>query len=122
MENGRNILREKSYAFALRIVKLYKFLTNEKKEFVLSKQILRSGTPIGANIAEASQGQSKPDFVHKLSISLKEAFETQYWIELLRDSEYLEVKFSDSLIADCCELQKILTASIKTAKKSLERN
>ena len=121
-ESGRNILREKSYAFALRIVNLYKFLISEKKEYVLSKQILRSGTSIGANIAEASQGQSKPDFVHKLSISLKEAFETQYWIELLRDSEYLEVKFSDSLIIDCCELQKILTASIKTAKKSLERN
>lgn len=122
MENGRNILREKSYAFALRIVKLYKFLTSEKKEYVLSKQILRSGTSIGANIAEASQGQSKADFVHKLSISLKKAFETQYEIDLLRDSEYLEPKFAESLITDCCELQKILTVSIKTAKKNLQRD
>ena len=121
-ENGRNILREKSYAFALRIVKLYKFLTEDKKEYILSKQILRSGTSIGANIAEASQGQSKADFVHKLSISLKEAFETQYWLELLRDGEYLEPRLAESLILDCCELQKILTASIKTAKKGLDRN
>lgn len=119
-ENGRNILREKSYAFALRIVKLCKFLTVEKKEYILSKQVMRSGTSIGANIAEAGQGQSKPDFIHKMSISLKEAFETQYWIELLRDGEYLEVNFAESLLVDCCELQKILTASIKTAKKNLD--
>ena len=121
-ENGRNILREKSYKFALRIVKLYKLLTEDKKEYILSKQILRSGTSIGANIAEAGQGQSKPDFVHKLSISLKEAVETQYWLELLRDGEYLEPRLAESLIYDCCELQKILTASIKTAKVRLERN
>jgi len=120
-ENSRNILRDKSYAFALRVVNLYKYLITEKKEYVLSKQVLRSGTSIGANIAEASQGQSKPDFVHKLSISLKEAFETQYWIDLLRDSEFLDSKFAESLNTDCCELQKILTASIKTAKKNLER-
>lgn len=88
---------------------------------MLSKQILRSGTSIGANIAEATQGQSKSDFVHKLSISLKEAFETEYWIDLLRDGGYLEVKFAESLIIDCCELQKILTASIKTAKRNLGR-
>ncbi len=120
-ENGRSILRDKSYKFALRIVKLYKFLTEDKREYILSKQILRSGTSIGANIAEASQGQSKADFVHKLSISLKEAFETQYWIELLRDGEFLEPNFAESVLVDCCELQKILTASIKTAKKTLER-
>lgn len=121
VENGRNVLREKSYAFALRVVKLYKFLTEDKREYILSKQILRSGTSIGANIAEASQGQSKADFVHKLSISLKEAFETQYWIELLRDGEFLEANFAESVLVDCCELQKILTASIKTAKKNIER-
>ena len=119
MESGRNVLREKSYAFALEIVKLYKSLTTDKKEFVLSKQILRSGTSIGANVAEAGQGQSKADFIHKLSISLKEGFETQYWLELLRDGEFLEVKYATSLLADCCELQKILTASIKTAKMNL---
>jgi len=84
-----NILKDKSYKFALRIVNLYKYLAENKKEFVLSKQILRSGTSVGANIAEASQAQSKLDFVHKLSISLKEASETEYWINLLADSDYL---------------------------------
>jgi four helix bundle protein len=82
----------------------------------LSKQVLRSGTSIGANVVEATQAQSKADFTHKLSISLKEAFETQYWIELLRDSEYLSKELADSLISDCCELQKILTASVRTSK------
>ena len=118
MENGRNVLRGKSYPFALRVVNLYKYLTTEKKEFILSKQVLRSGTSIGANIVEANQAQSKLDFIHKLSISLKESFETQYWLDLLRDSDYLEARQAESLITDCCELQKILTASIKTAKKN----
>ena len=91
MENAtpKNVLRDKSYKFALRNISLYKYLITEKKEFVLSKQVLRSGTSIGANIVEANQAQSKADFVHKLSVSLKEAFETQYWVELLRDSEYI---------------------------------
>lgn len=87
MENKRSILREKSYAFALRTVKLYRHLSEEKREYVLSKQVLRSGTSIGANITEAAQAQSKLDFIHKLSISLKEAFETEYWLNLLCDSE-----------------------------------
>lgn len=122
MENATpNILRDKSYKFALRNIRLYKYLTAEKREFVLSKQVLRSGTSIGANGVEASQAQSKADFVHKLSISLKESFETQYWIELLRDGEYLRKDQAESLITDCCELQKILTASIRTAKASLKR-
>ena len=86
----------------------------EKREYVLSKQILRSGTSIGANVAEA--GQSKADFVHKLSIAHKESFETEYWLYLLRDSGYLDELQSNSLIEDCCELQKMLTSSIKTAK------
>ena len=116
MENKENVLRDKSYAFALRIVKLYKFLSEEKKEFVLSKQVLRSGTSIGANVAEGSEAQSKADFIHKLSISHKESFETEYWLCLLRDAEYLSVKQAESLIVDCKELQKILTTSIKTAK------
>ena len=116
MENKENVLKEKSYAFALRIVNLYKFLAMEKKEYVLSKQILRSGTSIGANVVEANQAQSKADFIHKLSISLKEAFETQYWLDLLRDSEFLSHEQTDSLLTDCRELQKILTVSIKTAK------
>ena len=116
MENKENVLKDKSYAFALRIVKLYKFLSEEKKEFVLSKQVLRAGTSIGANIAEGSQAQSKADFIHKLSIAHKESFETEYWLCLLRDAEYLSAKQAESLIVDCKELQKILTTSIKTAK------
>ncbi len=116
MENKENILKEKSYRFALRIVNLYKFLTTEKKEYVLSKQVLRSGTSIGANVVEGNQAQSKADFIHKLSISLKESFETQYWLDLLRDSEYISPDQADSLLIDCRELQKILTVSIKTAK------
>jgi four helix bundle protein len=124
MESGKlkteNVLRKKSYAFAIRSVKLYKFLADEHREYVLSKQALRSGTSIGANIAEGSQAQSKSDFIHKLSISLKEAFETQYWLELLRDCEYLKPDHAESMLTDCSELQRILTASIKTAKRSLK--
>ena len=116
MENRVNVLRDKSYKFALRIVKLYKHLTEEKKEYVLSKQVLRSGTSIGANIAEGNQAQSKPDFIHKLSIAHKESFETEYWLCLLRDGEFITEKQAESLIIDCNELQKILTTSIKTAK------
>ena len=116
MESKPGILREKSYAFALRIVKLARRLAEEKKEFVLSKQILRSGTSIGANAAEANQAQSKSDFIHKLSISNKESFETEYWLMLLRDSGYLAPTEAEGLIADCCELQRILTASIKTSE------
>ncbi|MBK9216607.1 MAG: four helix bundle protein [Chloracidobacterium sp.] len=111
-----NPLKTKSYAFALRIIKLYKHLASEGKERVLSKQILRSGTSIGANIVEANRGQSKGDFVHKLSIALKEADETEYWINLLRDSEFITESQAASILADCLELQKMLTASIKTAK------
>jgi four helix bundle protein len=113
MENGKlkteNVLRTKSYAFAIRSVKLYKFLADERREYVLSKQALRAGTSIGANIAEGSQAQSKSDFIHKLSISLKEAFETQYWLELLRDCEYLKPDQAESMLTDCSELQRILT-------------
>ena len=119
MDNKDNVLKDKSYKFALRIVKLYKHLTEDKKEFVLSKQILRSGTSIGANITEGNQAQSTADFIHKLSIALKEAFETEYWLCLLRDAEYLTEKQAESLIVDCNELQKMLTASIKTSKSKL---
>lgn len=100
------------------MIKLFQYLSGEKKEFVLSKQILRSGTSIGANIEEAYQGESKADFIHKLAIANKEAFETHYWLRLLRDSGFLEKKLADSLIVDCDELQRILVASIKTAKRS----
>ena len=121
MDNGQsreNVLRVKSYSFALRIVKAYKYLIAEKKEFVLSKQLLRSGTSIGANIAEANQGQSRPDFISKLSIALKESVETEYWLNLLRDSEYLTPEQTQSLLDECRELIRILTSSIKTAKRS----
>ena len=113
---GNSILKSKSYDFALRTVKLFKYLADEKKEFVLSKQILRSGTSVGANIEEAYQGESKADFIHKLAIANKEAFETHYWIRLLRDSGYLEEKFAESLLSDCDELQKLLISTIKTTK------
>src|SRR5215218_10001179 len=112
----KSILKEKSYHFALRIENLYKFIVADKREYVLSKQVLRSGTSIGANVEEAGQGQSKADFIHKLAIAQKESFETHYWLRLLRDSEILSAKLAESLIDDCIEIQKIITASIKTAK------
>jgi four helix bundle protein len=116
-----SVLRNKSYAFALRIVKAYKFLCNEQKEFVLSKQILRSGTAIGALVREAQYGESSPDFVHKLGIALKEANETQYWLELLKDSEFIDEKVFQSINDDCLELIKILTSSIKTCKQRMNK-
>ena len=112
----KSILLEKSYNFALRMIKLFQFLAAEKKFFALSKQILRSGTSIGANVEEANQAESKADFVHKLCIANKEAFETNYWLRLLRDSDILTQKQAESLINDCEELQKLLTSSIKTSK------
>lgn len=111
-----NILKEKSYAFALRIVKLFQFLSAEHKEHVLSKQILRSGTSIGANVDEAYQGESESDFIHKLAIANKEAFETHYWLRLLRDSSFFTPKQAESLLDECDELQRILVAAIKTSK------
>lgn len=115
-----NILLVKSYDFALRTVKLYKHLSVEQKEYVLSKQVLRSGTSIGANITEADQAQSKLDFVHKLSIALKEAVETEYWLRLLRDGSFITKSQAESMIADCKKLIRILTASIKTAKRKVK--
>ncbi len=100
------------------MVKLYRHLAEGKREFVLSKQVLRSGTSVGANIEEANQAESKHDFIHKLAIAHKEAFETNYWLRLLRDSEYLNAKLAQSLLDDCEQLQKLLTASIKTAKNT----
>ena len=111
-----NVVKEKSFAFAIRIVNLYKFLTSEKKEFVLSKQLLRSGTAVGALVREAEQAESKADFVHKLAIALKEANETEYWLELLHQTEYLEQKGFESIHNDNVELLKLLTSIIKTSK------
>jgi four helix bundle protein len=112
----KSVLQEKSYTFAIRIVKLSKYL-NEKHEYILSKQVLRSGTSIGAMVHEARYAESPADFVHKLSIGLKEAHETHYWLSLLKDTEYITQKMFDSIIGECEELITILTASIKTAKK-----
>jgi four helix bundle protein len=111
-----NLIKDKSYSFALRIIKLGRYLREEKKEFILSKQILRSGTSIGAMIREAEQAESRLDFIHKLAISLKEANETDYWLNLLKDSEYISVRMFNSIIKDCKELIKLLTAIIKSSK------
>lgn len=113
-----NIIKEKSFAFALRIIKCYQYLQTEKHEYVLSKQLLRCGTSIGANIREAEQAQSSADFIHKMSIALKEANETEYWLELWYKSNYLEQKLFDSLHFDCKELLKLLTSIIKTSKQA----
>jgi four helix bundle protein len=117
MNSGKNVLAEKSYNFALQIIRLYKNISNENKEYVLTKQVLRSGTAIGAMIRESEYAQSKPDFISKLSIALKEANETEYWLSLLRDSDYLEIESYKPLSSQCTELIKMLTASITTVKR-----
>ena len=116
-----NAIKNKSFAFALRIVKAYQFLCEQKKEFVLCKQMLRSGTAIGALVREAEQAESPADFIHKLAIALKEANETEYWIELLMQSNYLDDASSNSLKADLLELLKLLTSIIKTTKQNNKR-
>ncbi len=113
-----NIVQVKSYNFAIRIVELYKYLSSEKKEFILSKQLLRSGTSIGANIEEAIRGQSRKDFFAKLTIAYKEARESHYWIRILTDSDYLTKKESISLINDIEELLKIIGSIQKTIRNS----
>lgn len=112
-----NVISDKSKAFAVRIVKLYQYLCSEKREFVLSKQLLRSGTSIGANVKEAVRGQSKADFISKMSIALKEASETEYWLEVLYETDFLNKKQFDSMYADNQELLKILTSIIKSSKE-----
>ena len=113
-----NILIGKSIDFASRIVKLCKYLEDKQKEHIISKQIIRSGTSIGANINEAQYGNSKADFISKLHISLKETAETEYWLRLLFKSEYIDEKIFESLLNDCLELKKLLISSINTAKKN----
>jgi four helix bundle protein len=115
---SKHVVRDKSFSFALRIIRLYKYLSEEKREYVLSKQVLRSGTAVGALIREAEQGESKADFIHKLAIALKEAKETEYWLDLLFHSEYIEQKSYDSIHADIEELIKLLVSIIKTSKQS----
>ncbi len=116
MKNN-NIIVTKSRDFAVKIIRLYQFLSSEKKEYVLSKQILRSGTSIGANIKEAIRGQSKADFYAKLNISLKESSETEYWLDLLHETKYINDDLFQVMRSDNIELSKILTAILKTRSK-----
>lgn len=115
--DSRHIVADKSFEFAVRIVNLSKYLVNERKEYVLSKQLLRSGTSIGANIAEAQRGQSRADFLAKMCIALKEANETHYWLRLLYRTEYLTQTQFDSMEQDIQEILSILTAICKTTNK-----
>ena len=108
---------DKSLKFAARIVKLYQYLVNQKKESIISKQLIRSGTSIGANANEAAYGVSRADFIAKMQIALKETAETEYWLRLLVLSGYVEKADSDSIISDCLEIKRILIASLKTAKE-----
>jgi four helix bundle protein len=116
-----NPLRDKSYAFALRIIGSYKALKENKKEFILSKQLLRAATSIGANVEEAIGAQSKKDFLSKISIAYKEARESKYWLRLLRDSELIEIKVAEELIQDIDELLRLMGAIISSTKKSLNQ-
>ena len=113
-----NLLVDKSITFAARIVKLHQYLSKNKKETVISKQIVRSGTSIGANINEANYGQSKADFISKMHIALKETAETEYWLRLLILSEYISEKEGESLLSDCLEIKRILVATLNTAKNN----
>lgn len=114
-----NIVLDKSYLFALRVVKLYCYLRKEKREFHLSSQLVRAGTSVGANIEEAMGGSSRKDFKAKLEIAYKESRETKYWLRLLRDSNLLEIKIANSMINDCEELIRLLTAILNTLKAKL---
>jgi four helix bundle protein len=111
-----NVVKEKSFSFALRIVELYRFLTDEQREFVLSRQLLRSGTAIGALVREAEQAESRADFIHKMAIALKEANESPYWIDLLNQSGYIDKNGYESIYPEIIELLKMLTAIIKSSK------
>ncbi len=115
-----NIVKSKSFAFAVRIVKLYQFLIDSKNEFVLSKQLLRSGTSVGAMVREAENGETKPDFIHKMAIAQKEINETLYWLELLAETNYLTKEQFESINADAEELIKLVTAIIKSTKANLK--
>ena len=112
----KNIIQEKTFLFAVRIVNFYGYLVDKKKEYVLSKQILRSGTSIGANIEEAIGGQSKRDFINKVSIAYKESRETRYWLRLLKEANYIDDKIFNSVNKDCEEIIKIITSIQKTSK------
>lgn len=115
-----NILKDKSFNFAIRIVKLYKYLSDNKNEYVISKQILRSGTAIGALYREAEHAESKKDFIHKLSIAQKECNETLYWLELLEKTDFVDTKQNKSIYDDCNELMALLVSIIKSTKNNMK--
>ena len=112
-----NAIREKSFQFAVRIVKLCKYLQTEQKEYTLTKQLLRCGTSIGANVAESQQAQSRADFISKLNIALKESYETDYWLRLMYETQYLTLDEFQSIIVDCHEIEKLLISIIKSLKE-----
>ena len=119
MVEDKQLLQKKSFAFAVRIVNLYKYLVEQKSEYVISKQILRSGTSIGANLREAKRAQSTLDFHTKLTIALKEADESAYWLELLCETNFIDKKMYDSIQTDCEEIIKLLASITKTTKKQI---
>ena len=112
-----NIILKKSYDFAVRCVNLYNYLCNEKHDFVIGKQLMRSGTSVGANVKEAIRGASKADFIAKLNIALKEASESEFWIEVLRDTDYLSSQEAESMLCDCQEILKLLISIVKSSKE-----
>ena len=114
-----NIIKDKCFLFAVRVVKLCRFLREEKKEFILSKQLLRSGTSVGANVAEAQHAQSRADFRSKMEIALKETSETKYWLRLMKETDYLNQKEFDSIYPDCIELERILVSIVKRMKNEI---
>ncbi len=118
---GENLIKKKSFDFAIRIVKLFQYLQFEKKEYVLSKQLMRSGTAVGALTREAEHAESKSDFVHKMAIAQKEINETIYWLELLKSTDYLSSEQFESMNKDAVELIKMITSIIKTAKVSIKK-
>ncbi len=118
MSERKSILKDKSFKFAVRIIKLYQFLVDEKKEYIISKQLLRSGTSIGAMVREAQNAESKKDFIHKLSISQKECDESMYWIELLKEANYLNEQEFENINNDAIELLKMLRSAIITSKNN----
>ena len=116
---NENIIKEKSFAFAVRIVKLYKYICEDKREYTLSKQLLRSGTSVGAMVREAEYAETTKDFLHKLAVAQKETNETIYWLALLKETEYLESHHYESINTDAVEIIKILTSIIRSTKKSV---
>lgn len=118
MNERKSIIKDKSFVFAVRVIRLYQYLTNTKKEFVMSKQLLRSGTAVGALVREAQNAESKADFIHKLGIAQKECDETAYWLELLRETNYLTEKEFENIYNDTIEMLKMLRSAIITSKKN----